>query len=100
MLKENIKKLMNEAELMPEDYGGYNDYYKADNDRLLKAKSTITLLLNTKQLNAKKFAEAAANLWSGRLSVKANGSLSYTAGQYWPLEVVECLADVLTEATK
>ena len=98
-LQSEIKRLLKDAILDTADYGGINSYYNQDNQKLLINKQRIAAQLE-KPINAKKFAESAANLWAGRLAVKADGSLSYTTGQYYPLEVAECLADVLEDANK
>jgi len=95
-MKNEINNLLKGAVLDSNDYGGKNEYYNTDNKRIIDAKKRIKEIMKNMPTD-EKIKEAMTIIWGGRLSIE-NNKLNYTAGQYYPLELAECIADVLEKA--
>lgn len=101
-MKNKLIELLNSVSFTDDEtianYGGNNQYYKADLKRFNEAKqNAITLFDKLDDIEDEEIIEACACTWSGRMSW-VDDHFEYTAGQFYTLELpqaIEAIAETL-----
>jgi len=100
-MKKEIQKLLDTCIFSTTEnisnYGGVNEYYKADKKVHDEAVRNCKSLLNKiKSFKLVPFRQACKDSWAGRLGFIGNTyHLEYIAGQYYDLELPQAIRAVL-----